>query len=60
MRVARGSRREGRKQDFQGQADMFLIARTKLYFGSGMINALFDFLTYNTSGHVAHCYTATC
>ena len=29
--------------------------RTKLYFISGIINPLFDCLTYNTSGHFAHC-----
>ena len=29
--------------------------RTKLYFFSGIINPLFDGLTYNTSGHFAHC-----
>ena len=29
--------------------------RTKLYFISGLINPLFDGLTYNTSGHFAHC-----
>ena len=25
------------------------------YFGGGIINPLFDGLTYNTSGHLAHC-----
>ena len=29
--------------------------RTKLYFISGIIYSLFDGLTYNTSGHFAHC-----
>ena len=29
--------------------------RTKLYFISGIINALFDGLTYNSRGHFAHC-----
>ena len=29
--------------------------RTKLYFISGIINPLFDGLTYNTSGYFAHC-----
>ena len=29
--------------------------RTKLYFISGIINPLFDSLTYKASGHFAHC-----
>ena len=42
----------GKKYGLKGERQN---GRTKLYFISGIINPLFECLTYNTSGHFAHC-----